>query len=180
MSVFSEFRAFISRGNVVDLAVGVIIGAAFGKIVTSLVEQVVMPPIGLLIGAVDFSDLKLVLKPADEAAKQAEVAISYGAFINTCIQFLIVAFAVFLLVKLVNSLRRAEAAAPADPPAPTPSEKLLTEIRDLLARPAPAAAVAAAAQKLSPPKPAAAPKPASAPKAAAAKKPAASKAPAKK
>ena len=112
MSVFSEFRAFIARGNVVDLAVGVIIGAAFGKIVTSLVEQVVMPPIGLLIGAVDFSDLKVVLKPADAATKTAEVAIGYGAFVNTIIQFLIVAFAVFLLVKLVNSLRKAEAAAP--------------------------------------------------------------------
>jgi large conductance mechanosensitive channel len=144
MSVFNEFRAFISRGNVVDLAVGVIIGAAFGKIVTSLVEQVVMPPIGLIIGAVDFSDLKFVLKPADDAAKAAEVAIGYGAFINTIIQFVIVAFAVFLLVKLVNTLRRQEAAAPTDPPAPTPSETLLTEIRDLLAAGKPVAAKAPA------------------------------------
>jgi large conductance mechanosensitive channel len=147
MSVFSEFRAFIARGNVVDLAVGVIIGAAFGKIVTSLVEQVVMPPIGLLIGAVDFSDLKVVLKPADAATKTAEVAIGYGAFVNTIIQFLIVAFAVFLLVKLVNSLRKAEAAAP-EPAAPTPTEALLVEIRDLLARrDAPAATAAAPAPK---------------------------------
>jgi large conductance mechanosensitive channel len=127
-----EFRQFIARGNVIDLAVGVIIGAAFGKIVTSLVEQIVMPPIGLLIGRVDFSDLKWVLVPADAAAKQAEVAIAYGAFLNTCIQFLIVAFAVFLMVKLVNSLRRKEAEAPAEPAAPTPTEALLTEIRDLL------------------------------------------------
>lgn len=130
--IVEEFRTFIARGNVVDLAVGVIIGAAFGKIVTSLVEQVVMPPIGLLIGKVDFSDLKWVLTPADAATGAEEVAIAYGAFINTCIQFLIVAFAVFMLVKLVNMLRRQEAEAPAEPPAPTPSETLLAEIRDLL------------------------------------------------
>ncbi len=133
MSVVKEFRDFIAKGNVVDLAVGVIIGAAFGKIVTSLVEQVVMPPIGLLLGQVDFSDLKLVLKPADLAAKTEEVAILYGAFINTIIQFVIVAAAVFLMVKLVNNLRREEAAAPeAAPAAPTTTELLLTEIRDAL------------------------------------------------
>jgi large conductance mechanosensitive channel len=133
MSVVKEFRDFIARGNVVDLAVGVIIGAAFGKIVTSLVEQVVMPPIGLLLGEVDFSDLKLILKPADLAAKTDEVAILYGAFINTVIQFVIVALAVFLMVKLVNKLRRNEAAEPdAAPTAPTPTELLLTEIRDSL------------------------------------------------
>jgi large conductance mechanosensitive channel len=134
MGILEEFRTFIARGNVVDLAVGVIIGAAFGKIVTSLVEQVVMPPIGVLMGKVDFSDLRWVLVPADAAAKTEEVAIGYGAFINTCIQFLIVAFAVFMLVKLVNMLRRQEAEAPAEPAAPTPSEALLTEIRDLLAK----------------------------------------------
>jgi large conductance mechanosensitive channel len=132
MSILDEFRTFIARGNVVDLAVGVIIGAAFGKIVTSLVEQVVMPPIGVVLGKVDFSDLKWVLVPADAAAKTEEVAIAYGAFVNTIIQFLIVAFAVFLLVKLVNVLRRQEAEAPAAPPAPTAEEKLLAEIRDLL------------------------------------------------
>lgn len=126
--LLEEFRQFIARGNVVDLAVGVIIGAAFGKIVTSLVEQVVMPPIGLLIGKVDFSDLKLVLAPADAATKQAEVAIAYGAFINAVIQFLIVAFAVFLMVKVVNKLRRRQDIGPA----PTPTEALLAEIRDLL------------------------------------------------
>lgn len=147
MSVAKEFREFIAKGNVVDLAVGVIIGAAFGKIVTSLVEQVVMPPVGLLLGQVDFSDLKLVLKPADAVAKTDEVAILYGAFVNTIIQFLIVAAAVFLMVKLVNSLRREEAAAPeAEAAAPTQTELLLTEIRDSLkAQAKPAAAPAAKA-----------------------------------
>jgi large conductance mechanosensitive channel len=130
--MFKEFREFIARGNVVDLAVGVIIGAAFGAVVKSLVEQVVMPPIGLATGGLDFSQLKYVLKPADVAAKTTEVAISYGAFVNTLINFLIVAFVIFLLVKAVNSLKRQEAAAPSAPPAPTPTETLLTEIRDLL------------------------------------------------
>ncbi len=134
MSLASEFRTFIARGNVVDLAVGVIIGGAFGKIVTSLVDQVVMPPIGVLTGGVDFSALKLVLKPADAAAKRPETAILYGAFLNTVIQFLIIAFVVFMLVRLVNAMRRKEVEAPpAAPSAPTPSEALLTEIRDLLA-----------------------------------------------
>ncbi|MDB5472116.1 MAG: large conductance mechanosensitive channel protein [Caulobacter sp.] len=134
MGVVSEFRQFISRGNVIDLAVGVIIGAAFGKIVTVLVDGIIMPPIGLLLGKVDFAQLKIVLAPEDVATKTAEVAIAYGAFINTLIQFVIVAIAVFLLVKLVNTVRRQEAEAPAPAePAPTPSEALLTEIRDLLA-----------------------------------------------
>ena len=131
MSLLSEFRAFIARGNVVDLAVGVIIGAAFGKIVTSLVDQIIMPPIGLLLGQVDFSQLKVVLKAADPAAKHAEVAIGYGAFLNTVIQFLIIAAAVFLIVKLVSQVQRKQEAAPADP-VPTTSEKLLMEIRDTL------------------------------------------------
>ena len=136
MNMASEFKQFIIRGNVVDLAVGVIIGAAFGKIVTSLVDQVIMPPIGLLTGRVDFSQLKLVLQGADVARKKAEVAIAYGAFMNTAVQFLIIAFVVFLLVKAVNVLRRKEAEAPTAPPAPTPTETLLTEIRDaLVARP---------------------------------------------
>ena len=130
--MFKEFREFIARGNVVDLAVGVIIGAAFGAVIKSLVEQVIMPPIGLLIGQVDFSDLKLVLKPADEVAKKAEVAILYGAFFNSIIQFLIVAFAIFMVVKLVNSMKREEAEAPVEPAAPSTSEALLAEIRDLL------------------------------------------------
>jgi large conductance mechanosensitive channel len=133
MSVIKEFREFIARGNVIDLAVGVIIGAAFNKIVTSLVDQVVMPPIGLAMGGLDFSKLEWVLKPEDPATEAVEkVAIMYGAFINTIIQFLITAFAVFLLVKLVNAARRKQEEAPAEAPAPTPSEALLTEIRDLL------------------------------------------------
>lgn len=133
MSIFSEFREFIARGNVVDLAVGVIIGGAFGSITKSLVDGVIMPPIGLLTSGVDFSKLEYVLKPDDPATKASElVAIQYGAFLNTCIQFLIVAFVVFLLVKAVNTMRRQEAEAPAAPAAPTAEEALLTEIRDLL------------------------------------------------
>ena len=133
MGMASEFREFISRGNVADLAVGVIIGGAFGNIVKSLVDQVIMPPIGLMTGGIDFADLKLVLKAGDESAKVAEVAIQYGAFINTLIQFLIVAGVIFLLVKAINSLRRQEPAAePEAPPAPTAEQVLLTEIRDLL------------------------------------------------
>ena len=139
MSLLTEFKEFAARGNVVDLAVGVIIGAAFGKIVTSLVEQVVMPPIGLLLGRVDFSNLEWVLTPENPATEEIEkVAIQYGAFINTVIQFLIVAFVVFLMVKGINKLRREQAAdpTPAAPPAPTPTEALLAEIRDeLKARP---------------------------------------------
>ena len=135
MSMGSEFKEFIARGNVVDLAVGVIIGGAFGKIVTSLVDQVIMPPIGLALGGLDFSSLKIVLKPDDPATKAVEeVAIQYGAFVNTLIQFLIVAFVIFLMVKAINSLRRQEAEAPAAPPAPTTTEALLMEIRDSLAK----------------------------------------------
>jgi large conductance mechanosensitive channel len=130
--MIKEFRDFIARGNVIDLAVGVIIGAAFGKIVTSLVDQVIMPPIGLLLGKVDFSQLKLVLQPAEPAKKAAEVAIGYGAFANTIIQFLIVAVVIFLMVKLLSMTRKQEAAEPAPPPAPSPTEVLLTEIRDAL------------------------------------------------
>jgi large conductance mechanosensitive channel len=137
MSVFKEFREFISRGNVVDLAVGVIIGAAFGKIVTSLVTDIVMPPIGMALGGVDFSALEIVLKPADAAAKTAEVAIRFGAFLNVVIQFLVVAAVVFLAVKAINAMRRPPAAAPAAAPGPTASEILLSEIRDLLAARAP-------------------------------------------
>ena len=136
MSILSEFREFIARGNVVDLAVGVIIGGAFGKIVTALVEDVIMPPIGLLTSGVDFSHMNLVLKADNPATKVDEmVAIQYGAFLNTVIQFVIVAWVVFLLVKGVNALRRAqaaEAAVAAPPPAPSAQETLLAEIRDLL------------------------------------------------
>ena len=133
MSIASEFREFIAKGNVIDLAVGVIIGGAFGKIVTSLVDQVIMPPIGLLLGGLDFSKLEFVLRPDDPATAAAEkVAIQYGAFANTLIQFLVIAWVVFLLVKGVNAMRRADAAAPEAPPAPPPQEVLLAEIRDLL------------------------------------------------
>jgi large conductance mechanosensitive channel len=133
MGMFSEFREFIARGNVVDLAVGVIIGGAFGAIAKSLVDGVIMPPIGLLTSGVDFSKLEYVLKPDDPATKANElVAIQYGAFLNTCVQFVIIAFVVFLLVKAVNNMRRQEAEVPAAPPAPTTEEALLTEIRDLL------------------------------------------------
>ena len=138
MGLLAEFKEFAARGSVVDLAVGVIIGASFGKIVTSLVDQVIMPPIGLLLGKVDFSKLEWVLVPEDPATEMVEkVAIKYGAFINTLIQFLIVAFVVFLLVKAINRLRREQAAEPeATPAAPTATEALLAEIRDeLRARP---------------------------------------------
>ena len=129
MSFVAEFKKFALRGNVVDLAVGVVIGAAFGKIVTSLVDNIIMPPIGWLIGGIDFSDWKWVLKPADAVAKKAEVAIQYGVFINVLIQFLIVAVAIFMVVKAINRLTRREEEAPA---APTADVVLLTEIRDLL------------------------------------------------
>ena len=132
LTIVGEFREFIARGNVIDLAVGVIIGAAFGKIVNSLVEQVIMPPVGLALGGEDFAQLRIVLQHPQPARKLAEVAIHYGAFINTVIQFVIVALVVFLMVKVINSLRRQQAAAPPAPPAPTPAESLLTEIRDLL------------------------------------------------
>ncbi len=137
MGMIAEFKDFISRGNVIDLAVGVIIGAAFGKIVASLVEQVVMPPIGLLLGKVDFSNLKWVLAPEDPTTEAIEeVAIQYGAFINTLIQFAIVAFVIFLMVKAINKLRREKAAESETPAAPTATEALLAEIRDeLRARP---------------------------------------------
>ncbi|MCA6223263.1 MAG: large-conductance mechanosensitive channel protein MscL [Phenylobacterium sp.] len=133
MTILGEFREFIARGNVVDLAVGVIIGGAFGKIVTSLVEDVVMPPVGLLLSGVDFSQMNWVLKADNPATRIDEmVAIQYGALLNTLIQFLIVAWVVFLLVKGVNALRRAQAAEAPPPPAPSAEETLLGEIRDLL------------------------------------------------
>ncbi len=136
MSVVSEFKEFIARGNVIDLAVGVIIGAAFNGIVKSLVDQVVMPPVGLILGGIDFSDMKWVLKAAGADPKIApEVAVQYGAFINTLIQFLIVAIVVFILVKAINAVRRKDAETPAEPTAPTAEEALLMEIRDLLKAP---------------------------------------------
>ncbi|HEY1448186.1 MAG TPA: large-conductance mechanosensitive channel protein MscL [Caulobacteraceae bacterium] len=131
MSVFTDFRDFIARGNVVDLAVAVVIGASFGKIVTSLVNDIIMPPVGLITGGVDFGALKITLRPGDAAHKVAEVAIGYGTFINTIIQFLIIAAAVFIVVRMIKRLEpQPPAAAPASP---TPTEALLTQIRDLLA-----------------------------------------------
>jgi large conductance mechanosensitive channel len=134
LSIFGEFREFIARGNVIDLAVGVIVGAAFNDIVKSLVDNVVMPPIGLLLSGIDFAHLQWVLRPDDPATKANElVAIQYGLFINTLIKFLIVAWVVFLLVKGVNAIRRRDAANPPPAkPAPPPQEALLMEIRDLL------------------------------------------------
>ena len=135
MSLLSEFKAFAMRGNVVDMAVGIVIGGAFGKIVSSLVSDIIMPPIGVLLGGVDFSNLKLVLKQASEDAAGnaiAAVSINYGQWINTVIDFLIVAFAIFMVIKGMNALKKKEEAAPAAPPAPTKEEVLLTEIRDAL------------------------------------------------
>jgi large conductance mechanosensitive channel len=132
MSMLQEFKAFAMRGNVMDMAIGIVIGAAFGKIVTSLVNDIIMPPIGWITGGVDFSKLRWVLRPADNndpAHKIAEVAISYGAFINTIITFIIIAFAIFMVIKGMNHLRRKHEEAPAAPPVEV---ALLTEIRDLL------------------------------------------------
>jgi len=132
MSMLQEFKAFAMRGNVMDMAVGIVIGGAFGKIVSSLVSDVIMPPIGMLTGGIDFSHMKWVLKPADDSDpkhKIAEVAINYGTFINTIITFVIVAFAIFMVIKLMNRLQQKKEEAPAAPPADV---ALLTEIRDLL------------------------------------------------
>ncbi len=130
MSMMKEFREFAMRGNVVDMAVGIVIGAAFGKIVSSFVNDVLMPPIGLAVGGVKFNELAVTLK---EATGDAEaVLLKYGAFIQTVVDFLIVAFAIFLVIKAMNSLKRKEEAAPEAPPEPSKEEVLLTEIRDLL------------------------------------------------
>ncbi len=136
MSKFvQEFKEFAVKGNAVDMAVGVIIGGAFGKIVSSIVDDVIMPPIGYIIGGVNFSDLKVVLPPLIEGQESA--SINYGNFIQTILDFVIIAFCVFMLVKGINKLKKQEPAKPEEPaPAPEPSaeEKLLTEIRDLLAK----------------------------------------------
>jgi large conductance mechanosensitive channel len=133
MGMLKEFKEFAMKGNVVDLAVAVVIGGAFGKIVSSFVSDVIMPPIGMLLGGVDFADLKVVLKAATEEVEA--VSINYGAFINTLIDFIIIAFAIFMVVKAINSTKKKEVAAPPPPPpGPTKEETLLTEIRDLLAK----------------------------------------------
>ena len=132
-----DFKAFAMKGNVVDMAVGVIIGGAFGKIVSSVVADVIMPPIGLLVGGVNFTDLKWVLKPAvmqDGQEVAAAVTLNYGNFLQVTFDFLVIAFSVFLFVRLLSRLNRKQEkpAAPAAPPAPSKEEQLLTEIRDLL------------------------------------------------
>ncbi|WP_457631228.1 large-conductance mechanosensitive channel protein MscL [Oceanithermus sp.] len=140
--MLKEFKDFVMRGNVLDMAIGIVIGAAFGAVVKSFVSNILMPPIGLLMGGRDFSDLFVVLKagaapgpyPTLAAAKEAGAVVwPWGAFINEVVSFLIIAFAIFLVVKTINSLKKKEEEAPAPPPAPSAEEKLLTEIRDLLA-----------------------------------------------
>jgi large conductance mechanosensitive channel len=130
MGMLQEFKEFAIKGNVVDMAVGVIIGAGFGKIVSSLVSDVVMPPIGMLMGNVDFSNLSVELK--EEAAGAEAVTLKYGVFINTVIDFAILAVVIIMVVKVINRLRRQRDAAPPPPPEPTREEKILAEIRDLL------------------------------------------------
>lgn len=142
MSMLKEFREFALKGSVVDLAVGVIIGAAFGTIVSSLVDDIIMPPIGLLLAGIDFSALKLVLRDAAPAVgaegaagyidAAPEVAINYGKFINAAIKFVIVAWVLFMVIRAMNSMKRKQEAAPAPPPEVPADVKLLTEIRDLL------------------------------------------------
>lgn len=130
MSMMSEFKSFAMRGNVVDMAVGIIIGGAFGKIVSSFVNDVLMPPIGMMLGGVDFSELAFTLKEA--AGEAAAVSINYGSFIQTVVDFLIIAFAIFMAIKAMNSMKKAEEEAPAEPPKPSAEVQLLTEIRDSL------------------------------------------------
>jgi large conductance mechanosensitive channel len=130
MKLVDEFKSFAMKGNVVDMAIGIIVGAAFGKIVSSMVSDILMPPLGLLIGGVNFTDLKLILKAATETAPA--VTWNYGNFIQTIFDFIIVAFSVFLVIKAINSAKKKEEAKPAAPAAPAMEELLLSEIRDLL------------------------------------------------
>ena len=130
MSMMSEFRDFAMRGNVVDMAVGIVIGGAFGKIVSSFVNDVLMPPIGLALGGVDFSQLAVTLKEA--SGDLAAVTLNYGAFIQTVVDFIIIAFAIFMVIKAMNNLKKKEEAAPPPPPKPSEEVTLLTEIRDLM------------------------------------------------
>jgi large conductance mechanosensitive channel len=130
MSMMKEFKTFAMKGNMVDMAVGIIIGAAFGKIIASLVKDVIMPPIGMLVGGVNFTELKLTLQEA--AGEEAAVTLNYGNFIQTAVDFLIIAFAIFMVVKAINSMKKKEEEAPAAPPKPSNEEVLLTEIRDVL------------------------------------------------
>lgn len=130
MSMGSEFKAFAMRGNVVDMAVGIVIGGAFGKIVSSFVADVLMPPIGLALGGVDFTELAITLKEGSEGVEA--VMLNYGSFIQSVADFLIVAFAIFMVIKAMNSMKKKEEEAPAKPAEPSKEEVLLTEIRDAL------------------------------------------------
>ncbi|MCK9295998.1 MAG: large-conductance mechanosensitive channel protein MscL [Desulfobulbaceae bacterium] len=130
MSMLQEFKTFAMRGNVVDMAVGIIMGGAFGKIVSSFVADVIMPPIGFLVGGVNFTNLALTMKEASGEA--AAVTLNYGKFLQSIVDFLIIAFAIFMAIKIMNSLKKKEEQAPASPPPPTNEETLLAEIRDLL------------------------------------------------
>ena len=130
MGMMSEFKKFAMKGNVVDMAVGIVIGAAFGKIVSSFVNDILMPPIGMMIGGVDFSQLSYTLKEA--VGETAAVTINYANFIQTALDFIIIAFAIFMVVKGMNRMKKKEEAKPAEPPKPTNEEVLLAEIRDLL------------------------------------------------
>ena len=130
MSMMSEFKSFAMRGNVIDMAVGIVIGGAFGKIVSSFVNDVLMPPIGMMMGGVDFSDLAVVLKEA--SGDVAAVTLNYGSFIQTVVDFLIIAFAIFMVIKAMNNMKKKEEEAPAAPPKPSAEVELLTEIRDSL------------------------------------------------
>ena len=131
MSIVKEFKAFAMRGNVIDLAVAVVIGGAFGKIVASFVADVLMPPLGLLLGGVEFTDLVIVLKEA-KGEEVAAVTLNYGAFLQNVVDFMIIAFAIFMVIQGINATKKKKEAAPAPPPEPSKEEQLLTEIRDLL------------------------------------------------
>jgi large conductance mechanosensitive channel len=130
MKLLNEFKTFAMKGNVVDMAVGIIIGGAFGKIVTSIVNDIILPPIGVLMGGTNFSDLKIILKEA--VGETPAVSINYGNFLQVTLDFVIIAFAVFMVIKAMNKMKKKEAEVPAAPPAPSQQEVLLTEIRDLL------------------------------------------------
>ena len=130
MEMMKEFKDFAMKGNVIDMAVGIVIGGAFGKIIGSLVTDVIMPPIGILLGGVDFSNLSIVLKAATEATET--VTLNYGVFINTVVEFTIITFAIFMVIKAINSAKKKEEEKPVEPPKPSEEVMLLKDIRDAL------------------------------------------------
>ncbi len=132
MGMMSEFKSFAMRGNVVDMAVGIVVGGAFGKITSSFVNDILMPPIGMLLGGVNFSELAITIQ--EQVGETAAVTINYGSFINTVLDFIIIAFAIFLVIRAMNAMKKKEEEAPTAPPAPSNEEVLLTEIRDALRR----------------------------------------------